>query len=185
MCNEFAQERAWRAYCDLMRREALAIIGDQPELPLPSGSVRPSERAAIIMADGAGSRLDLIPWGWDTLSGKGLVTNVRSGIRHDGPQARGIAPFARFYAFKGDKPRKSKFEFSSATNDDLGFAVAVKDGRFALMTTAPNADVREIHGRMPVTLRAADWVRYLTDPAFPRDLTAPAPAGTLKSLQVR
>ena len=61
----------------------------------------------------------------------------------------------------------------------------VVDGRFALMTTEPNTDVAGIHSRMPVTLRSGDWARFLTDPEFPRDLTAPALAGTLKHLQVR
>ena len=26
VCNEFAQERAWRAYCEMMSREALSIV---------------------------------------------------------------------------------------------------------------------------------------------------------------
>ena len=45
MCNEFAQERAWRAYCEMMAREALEIVSDEATT-LPSGSVRPSEHAA-------------------------------------------------------------------------------------------------------------------------------------------
>lgn len=185
MCNEFAQERAYREYCELMQREALDIVNDQPDLPVPFGSVHPSERAAIIRAAPGGSMLELIPWGWTPYSGKGLVINVQSEKRRDGPQARGIAPMSRFYEFRGAKAPKSKFEFSPATNDALGFAVAIQNGRFALMTTEPNEDVAGIHSRMPVTLRSRDWRRFLTDPDFPHDLVAPAETGTLKSLQVR
>lgn len=61
----------------------------------------------------------------------------------------------------------------------------MKDRRFALLTTEPGPDVEGIHNRMPVTLRSEDWARFLTDPEFPRDLTAPSPSGTLKHLQVR
>jgi len=88
-------------------------------------------------------------------------------------------------SIRGTKPPKSKFEFSPATNDDLGFAVAVKGGRFTLMSTEPNEDVVAIHHRMPVTLRSGDGVRFLTEAEFPRELVAPAVAGTLKYLQVR
>jgi putative SOS response-associated peptidase YedK len=164
----------------------LDIVNDQPELPIPFGSVHPSESAVIIQAAaGGGARLELIAWGWTPYSGKGLVINVQSEKRNDPPRARGIAPISRFYEFLGAKAPKEKFEFSPAVNDALGFAVAIKDGRFALMTTEPGPDVHGIHSRMPVTLRSKDWRRFLTDPTFPRDLTTPAIAGTLKNLQIR
>ena len=91
----------------------------------------------------------------------------------------------RFYEFKGDKPPKAKFAFTPAVNEPLGFAVVVKNGRFALLTTAPTADVAPIHGRMPVTLRLRDWRRYLTAGAWPAELAAPASDGTLQAIQVR
>jgi putative SOS response-associated peptidase YedK len=184
MCNEFAQERTWRAYCEMMAAEALEIVSDEPTA-LPSGSVHPSEPAAIITAAPGGSRLDLVPWGWAPWNGKGLVINVRSETRKDPPAARGIAPMDRFYEFRGTKPPKSKFEFTPALNEPLGFAVILKDGRFALMSCEPNPDVQGIHSRMPVTLRASDWRRFLTSPLWPADLAAPASADTLRSLQVR
>lgn len=184
MCNEFAQERAWKAYCEMMAREALEIVS--AELPeLPHGSIHPSERAAIIVAAPGGARLDLVPWGWPLRAGKGLVINVRSETRKDPPGARGIAPMDRFYEYRGAKPPKSKFEFAPAVNEPLGFAVILKDGRFSLMTTEPGPDVVAIHNRMPVTLRVSDWPRYLTSTTWPADLTAPAPAETLRSHQVR
>ena len=184
MCNEFAQERAWREYCEIMAREALGIISDEPP-ELPSGSIHPSERAAIISAASGGSRLDLVPWGWTPYSGKGLVINIQSEKRRDPPAARGIAPMDRFYEFKGTKAPKAKFEFAPAVNEPLGFAVIKKGDRFALLTTEPNADVADIHGRMPVTLRLADWRRFLTSDEWSSALMAPAQAGTLRSMQIR
>lgn len=184
MCNEFAQERAWREYCEMMAREALGIFSDEPP-ELPFGSVRPSERAAIISAAPGGSRLDLLPWGWPPYAGKGLVINLRSEKRKEPPHARGIAPMDRFYEYRGTQPPKSKFAFAPAINEPLGFAVAVRDGKFALLTTEPNSDVAEIHDRMPVTLRLADWRAWLTSETWPADLMAPADAGTLRAVQVR
>jgi len=184
MCNEFSQEKVWRDYCEMMAGEALDIVSDEPP-DLPAGSVRPSERAAILGAAPGGSRLDLLPWGWTPSGGKGLIINIQSEKRRDPPWARGIAPMDRFYEFRGAKPPKSKFALTPAVNEPLGFAVIRKDGRFALLTTAPNADVADIHNRMPVTLRLADWRRFLTDEAWPAALMAPAEAGTLRSAQVR
>ena len=169
-----------------MAREAAEIYSEAPG-ELPFGSIRPSENAAILSAgQGGGTRLDLLPWGWTPgAGGRGLVINVRSETRRDAPAARGIVPMDRFYEFKGDKPPKAKFAFTPAVNEPLGFAVVVKNGRFALLTTAPNADVAPIHGRMPVTLRLRDWRRYLTAWAWPAELAAPASDGTLQAIQVR
>jgi putative SOS response-associated peptidase YedK len=91
----------------------------------------------------------------------------------------------RFYEFRGAKAPKSKFAFTPAVNEPLGFAVVVKSGRFALLTTAPNVDVAPFHSRMPVTLRLQDWRRFLTAGAWPADLTTPAPEGTLQATQIR
>jgi putative SOS response-associated peptidase YedK len=196
MCNEFAQEKTWQDYVELMGREAAELFSEAPEA-LPFGSIRPSERAAVLRApplsgvmqgsgEGAGTRLDLLPWGWAPPGGgRGLVINIRSENRRDPPAARGVAPMDRFYEFRGEKPPKSKFAFTPAVNEPLGFAVVVKDGRFALLTTAPNPDVAPIHGRMPVTLRLRDWRRFLTAGAWPADLTAPAAEGTLQAAQIR
>jgi putative SOS response-associated peptidase YedK len=187
MCNEFAQEKTWEQYCELMAQEAAEILSDPPP-ELPFGSIHPSENAAILSAATAasGTRLDLLPWGWTpTAGGRGLVINIRSEARRDPPAMRGIAPLDRFYEFKGEKAPKAKFAFTPAVNEPLGFAVVVKNGRFALLTTAPNVDVAPIHGRMPVTLRLSDWRRFLTAAEWPANLAAPALAGTLQATQIR
>jgi putative SOS response-associated peptidase YedK len=184
VCNEFAQERAWREYCEQMAREALEIISDEP-LEMPFGSVRPSERAAILSAAPGGSKLELLPWGWPPYAGKGLVINLRSEKRKDPPRARGIAPMNSFYEYRGTRPPKSKFKFVPAINEPLGFAVVIRDGRFALLTAEPNSDVAEVHDRMPVTLRLGDWRRWLTSETWPADLVVPAQTGTLRATQVR
>lgn len=184
MCNEFAQERAWKAYCDEMQREALTII--TPEQPnLPFGSVRPSDNAAIVRAVPGGAALELMPWGWTPGSGKGLIINVRAEGRCDPAVARGLALIDRFYEFKGDKPPKSKFEFSPATNEPVAFGVIIRNGRFTLATCEPGDDVRDIHDRQPIIIPATRWKRWLTEDDWPADLARPSPPGTLKSLQVR
>jgi putative SOS response-associated peptidase YedK len=187
VCNEFAQERAFRAYCELMEREALDICSDEPPT-LPFGSVHPSEPAVIISAAPGGSVLELIEWGWPPRHGNGLIINVRSEGRRDPPAARGIAPVNRFYEFADGKAPKPKFEFAPAGNEPIGFAVVKRGHRFALLTTEPGPDIcilDKAHKRQPVVLRAGGWRRYLTDPEWPRDLMEPSPQGTLRAVQVR
>lgn len=185
MCNEFAQERAWREYSEMMQREALKIITpEQPELPL--ASIRPSESALIVRGGlGGAVSLDLLPWGWKNASGKGLILWLRSENRKDPPSARGIAPLTKFYEFRGDKPPKEKWEFRAAINEPIGMAVTMRDGRWAHLTTEPGSDVSPIHGRQPALLRLSDWPRFLTQPDWPEDLMAPTPEGALKAVQVR
>jgi putative SOS response-associated peptidase YedK len=184
MCNEFAQERAWREYSEMMQREALKIITpEQPDLPL--GSIRPSEKALVFTGAADGLALDLLPWGWKNADGKGLVLWLRSENRKDPPSARGIAPLTKFYEFRGDKPPKEKWDFRAAINEPIGMAVTLRDGRWAHLTTEPGPDVAPIHHRQPAILRLSDWPRFLADPAWPGDLMVPTPAGTLKAVQVR
>src|SRR5579863_5383671 len=77
--------------------------------------------------------------------------------------------------------RRATSSAAHCGGDDLGFGVVIKDGRFALMTRKPSPDVVGIHDRIPVTLRSGDWVRFLTDPEFPRDLTPRVLGNTSRS----
>lgn len=184
MCNEWQQERAWRDYCEMMQREALDIQSPEPP-ELPFGSLRPSDLAPIVRAAPGGSRLDLVPWGWPGRDSKGIIINVRGETRRDPPAARGIAPFAAFYEFGEGKAPKPKFRFTPAVNEPLALAVVIRDGRYVLATTEPCDEVKTVHHRMPAVIRAGDWRRYLTEPAFPRDLMEPPPARIIRSTQVR
>jgi putative SOS response-associated peptidase YedK len=184
MCNETAQERAWKAYCEMMSRQDMPIISDEPP-ELPFGPIRPSERAAVISAAPGGSTLEVLPWGWKKADAKGLVLWIRAKNRRDPPLTRGVVPIERFYEYRGAKAPKDKFEFTPALNEPIGMAVIKKDGRWAHMTTEPGPEVFGIHKRQPALLRLSQWPRFLTAPTWPHDLLAPTEAGTLKALQVR
>lgn len=113
------------------------------------------------------------------------MINVRADNRRDPPQARGLVIFDRFYEYRGERPPKAKFEFTPAVNEPLAFAAVRKDGRFALVTTDPGPDVEPIHNRQPVVVPGPDWRQWLTEGAWPAQLTAPSPAQTLRARQMR
>jgi len=185
MCNEFAQERAWKAYCEMMQREALDIITPElPELPF-TATRRPTDPALIIRAAPGGVALDLMRWGIPKSGAKAPLLWLQSESRRDPPSARGIVPIDMFIEHRGDKPPKAKFQFRPATNEPLGMAVFVKDDRWAHLTTKPGPEVAPVHGRQPALVRLTDWTRFLTEADWPADLMVPTPAGTLKAVQVR
>ena len=47
---------------------------------------------------------------------------------------------------------------------------------FCIVTTRANSLVRQIHSRMPLILKAADYGRWLSDEDDPRDLLQPHPS---------
>jgi putative SOS response-associated peptidase YedK len=182
MCNLQDHYQAWDAYAEFMR-EIAPLRG--PPIDLPQGPVRPSELTPIVSAEADGTRLELLPWGWKPASGKGLVINLRSEGRRDGPASRGLTFPTAFYEYSGDKPPKSQWRFVSATNEPIAFAVIRRGPAYSLVTCVPGPDVAPIHNRQPVILPRGAWRRWLTDPAWPGDLAAPSPAGGLRATQTR
>jgi putative SOS response-associated peptidase YedK len=182
MCNLQDHYQAWDAYAEFMR-DIAPLRG--PPVDLPQGPVRPSEPTPIVTADGEGSRLELLPWGWKPASGKGLVINLRSEGRREGPTSRGLTFPTAFYEYAGDKPPKAQWRFVSATNEPIAFAVIRRGGAYALLTCEPGPDVAPIHGRQPVILPRSAWGRWLAEPAWPADLTGPSPAGALRATRTR
>jgi putative SOS response-associated peptidase YedK len=51
---------------------------------------------------------------------------------------------------------------------------------FAVITTDANALIAEIHDRMPLILSPADYNRWLSEEADPRDLLRPFPAEPMR-----
>jgi putative SOS response-associated peptidase YedK len=183
MCNLYEHYLAWDDYARLMQGEALGVVSDPLELPF--AQIHPSEFSPVIRADDAGTRLDLVKWGWVPTGGKGLVINVRSETRHDPPTARGLTIPTAYYEYSGDKAPKSQWKFTPATNDPVAFAVITRGDRFSLLTSEPGDDVRPYHDRQPVLIPRSEWRRWLTDPTWPGDIIHPSPAGSLRVEQTR
>jgi putative SOS response-associated peptidase YedK len=182
VCNLQDHYQAWDAYAEFMRD--VAPLRGEPMI-LPSGPIRPSERTPIVSAFGDGARLDLLAWGWKPPSGKGLVINVRSENRRDGPSSRGLTFPSAFYEYSGDKPPKAQWRFTSASNEPIAFGVVRRGEAYSLVTCEPGEDVAPIHSRQPVILGRTAWRRWLTAADWPSDLAGPSPAGTLRAVRSR
>ena len=87
--------------------------------------------------------------------------------------SRCVIPVSAFYEFS---PEKEKVAFR--LGDGVFFlGGCVREDRFVILTTAPNASVAPVHPRMPVIIRREDVLRWILSPDIPRDcLTGQMPA---------
>jgi len=185
MCNEFAQERAWKAYCEMMAREDVKVVTPElPELPFTANR-RPTDPALVIRAAPGGVAMELMRWGVPKPGSKRPLLWMQGEKRRDPPNARGIVPIEMFVEHRGEKSPKERFEFRPAINEPLGMATYVKEDRWAHLTVDPGGEVFGIHDRQPAIIRLSDWWRYLTEPHWPADLIQPSAPGTLKVFQAR
>lgn len=168
----------------------------------------PGQFMPVITNSVDGRRVEVMKWGlvphWakDQKIGYKLI-NARSESVFDKPMWRGavstyrcIVPARGFYEWK--KPGagggvKQPFYIHPARKELLSFAGIFSywehphDGpllSYSILTTAPNAEMADIHDRMPVLLHEQDEAAWL-DPALKSraDLErflAPAPDGSLK-----
>jgi len=93
-------------------------------------------------------------------------------------EGRALVPASGFYEWQTQGRRKQPFYFSPADGPLLALAAVFENGTFSLITTEPNATLRNIHDRMPVIIpreNYADWFAGedgLLRPAPDRFLTA-------------
>ena len=177
---------------------------EQPNFP-PRAHVAPSTPIAIVRQGGSGEdqgqrHFALVRWGFvpgwakEVKPGKPLI-NARGETVLEKPTFRNamkrrrcLIPADGFYEWLGDVPGKKVAYFIHRRDDGL-FAFAGlwehwmgADGSeletAAIITTAPNAEVAEIHDRMPVVIDPDHYETWLTGPVDEAAaLLRPAPDG--------
>lgn len=141
--------------------EGLPIVGD-------GASIRIGDRAPVIVNGPGGAELRSLPWAWKGPQGR-PVFNFRSEGRDFSRTARCLVPANGLFEFTAAEPgqkRKTKWRFSLAGTSMFWMAGVIKDGAFALLTTAPGPDVAPYHDRQVATLASSsgrDWLD-LSDP---------------------
>ena len=170
---------------------------DFPKDEPPRRNIAPGEE--ILVFDGTDlirMRWGLIPVGRVNARGRPVmetIINARSETVFDKSAFQGVVravvPADGWYEWTGKARRKQPWSIRSTTGEQLYFA-AITDtweapgGRtvpqVATATCEPSADVRDIHHRMGVLLRASDVPVWLgQDEAAARALMVPFPDGSL------
>ena len=160
----------------------------------PRFNVCPEQRMPVVLCDGR-NHLELMKWGlipfWSK-EPKSLAINARiEGIlskpsfRKPIRDNRCLIPATGFYEWKKEPAGKTPYYIHRKDGDLLAFAGIFDEWAgpeeeplktFAIITTAPNALMAQVHNRMPVILQPEQESLWLT--TEPNEV-----GGMLKSLQ--
>ena len=175
----------------------------------PRYNVAPTQLVPVVIHDGTRNRLGMLKWGlvppWaeDERIGARMI-NARAETLEERPAFRRAFRFKRcilpadgFYEWKRDGKRKRPLRIVLRDGGVFGMAGLYEtwtgpDGRkvhtCAVVTTAPNRLMADIHDRMPVILRREDealWLdRNVQDPERLRPLLQPYPAEEMEAYEV-
>lgn len=145
------------------------------------GDRAPSMAAPVLIAGGGRIVGDLQTWGIPGWRG-GLMINARAETVCEKPMFRRsiaaqrcVIPATSFYEWDAAR-HKYQFELPGEPLYLAGIYDNV-DGanRFVILTTAPNASMRDIHDRMPLILRREQIRPWLTDPEAALQLLTSTP----------
>jgi len=90
---------------------------------------------------------------------------------------RALVPASGFYEWRTQGRKKQPFYFLPADGPLLALAALYENGTFTLITTQPNATMKDIHDRMPVIIARENYADWF---AGADDLLGPAPDHALK-----
>jgi putative SOS response-associated peptidase YedK len=154
----------------------------------PRDDIRIRDTAPVVGRSSEGAELSMMTWAWPGPRGA-PVFNFRSDGRSFAKSDRRLVPADGFYEFTAPKDpkqkRKDKWLFTLAGEPWFWIAAIVRDGCFAMLTTAPGPDIAPYHDRQVAVLPRRDALAWL-DLARPEaELLRPLPAGSLDVAPVR
>lgn len=193
MCNEYARKANLKELANLFgaleKVEAVEWEGGLLPNDLDGkDSVRISDTAPIARLLDGRLVLSMTPWAWRGPGGK-PVFNFKSEGRDFSHNDRVLIPATGFYEYTAPQAARVKLKdrhlFTMVGAPWFWIAGIVRDGAFAMLTTAPGPDVAPYHDRSIVTLAPAaglDWLA-LSRPAA--QVLRPPAAGTLAVTTLR
>jgi putative SOS response-associated peptidase YedK len=193
MCNTYEQHVAWGDYCRAVERLGLGLPTDHSARDLPNADdIRVNDIGPVMRV--AGNLVELVPmtFGLPPKAPRGgPVFNFRSEGRRFGNSSRCLVPASAFFEFTGKRYPKAKHRFALKDAPFMAIAGLWRDTAgdgppaFAMLTTAPGADMAPYHDRQVAVLRPEDWAAwlYLTKPEA--ELLRPLPSGSLAVETVR
>ncbi len=208
MCGRYHQHKP-REALELMFE--IGQVLDDPSLYAPRYNIAPTQRAPVIRALPDGTRtLEMLQWGliprWAkpetarkdaarALNARAETAPSRPTFREAVHRRRCLVPATGFYEWRqtpGAAGVKQPFNLTPATGVFFAFGGLWETWQppegpsvstFTIMTCAANADLSDLHDRMPVIVPATHWSLWLdprqTDLAPLAPLVEPSPTGTV------
>jgi putative SOS response-associated peptidase YedK len=139
----------------------------------PRYNIAPATEVLIVR----NGKASLAHWGlrrkFANLRAETLAQKFAGPYRH----GRALVPASGFYEWQSRVGRKQPYYFFPADGALLALAAVFENGTFSLITTEPNATLKNIHERMPVIVARDDYAAWL---AGDDGLLRPAPDDALK-----
>jgi putative SOS response-associated peptidase YedK len=156
----------------------------------PRYNVAPTDLHFVLRTADGRRRLEPGHWGLTpTVPGRGPLINARAEsapfkepFRSAYRGGRCVVPADGFYEWRTSPEGRQPLWFHGADGKLLLMAGLWVGGRFAVLTTAPNRLVREVHDRMPALLTPDEATAWLAAPS--QQLLHPAAEGMLVAQEV-
>ncbi len=170
MCGRYQFTAEQSAEILQIIQEVQDKIGAVAARSVPQGEIKPGCKMPVLLAtEGGQPTPELMVWGFRTP--KSLLINARVETALEKPlfadstrYRHCVVPSTGFYEWDGDR---RKFHFTSRDSAALYMAgiYDVRDGVpcYCILTTAPNASMRDVHDRMPLVLEREQIVPWLYD----------------------
>ena len=148
--------------------------------PPPPEDGRAPDRPAALGADPV---LDVYAKQTRPINGRSETAATNGTFKAALASRRCLVPADAFYEWRAMPDGKQPYAIARRDGSPLAFAGVWEWWRapdetvmrtFAILTTAANATVRQLHHRMPVILEPDAWSLWLGDTVAPIDLTRPA-----------
>ena len=154
---------------------------EQPNFP-PRYNVAPTQPIPVVLVDNGARHFQLMRWGllpsWvKDPRGFSLLINARSETVLEKPafknairRRRGLIPADGYYEWRALDGRKQPYFIHRADGAPLGFAAVFETwagpngeelDTVAIVTAAASEDLATLHDRVPVTIAAKDFERWL------------------------
>lgn len=193
MCNEYARKANLKEMENQFGRTAVLphFVWEEGRLPNDldgKDSVRISDTAPIVRLKDGRAVGAMAPWAWRGPGGK-PVFNFKSEGRDFSRNDRVLIPATGFYEYTAPHAPKVKLKdrhlFTMAGEPWFWIAGIVRDGAFAMLTTAPGPDVAAYHDRGVVVLAPTAGLDWLNLSRPEAQILRPPPAGTLEVTTLR